>query len=133
MIVAPRVWVKNKKASLVYNGHISEQIRLFHGSNGRLLFYIGEAGEDPDHAYVYTPENGLWDCGHGAFVRLKLIALSVRWHASCGDAGTGDRMHVTSVDSHAIHFLSHNRTQGNLQGGVPGSVPVIVSWQDPPR
>src|SRR3989442_434495 len=42
MIVAPRLWVKNKKSLLTYNGRISEQIKLFHGRNGAVLFYLPE-------------------------------------------------------------------------------------------
>jgi len=38
IIVPPRVWVKNKTAKVIYNGQLSEKVKLFHGKDGRLLF-----------------------------------------------------------------------------------------------
>jgi hypothetical protein len=119
IIVPPRVWVKNKKAKLTYNGRISEDLKLFHGSDGRVLFYLPD--QDRSGAYVYTPETGLWRCPDSYFVPLKLVALSKRFPSGCGGGGAGgDYMRPFTANAQSIEFALHD-------------VPVVVSWQAAPR
>ncbi|MCU1287269.1 MAG: hypothetical protein JWO13_3619 [Acidobacteriales bacterium] len=118
MIVAPRLWVKNKKSLLTYNGHISEQIKLFHGKNGALLFYLPE--QDSNGAYIYTSQNGLWRCDADSFIALKLIALSILNPAGCSASSTGTAIAPFSAQPQSLEFKLHN-------------IPVVVSWQAPPR
>jgi hypothetical protein len=118
IIVPPRVWVKNKKAKLTYNGHISEKIKLFHGQNGMILFLLPD--QDSSGAFVYAPEYGLWHCGSGSFVSLKLIAISKRYPAGCAQTRSGDEIRPVTAESQSIQFNLHD-------------VPVVVSWQAAPR
>lgn len=118
IIVPPRVWVKNKKAKLTYNGHISEKIKLFHGHNGMILFLLPD--QDASGAFVYAPEYGLWHCGSGSFISLKLIAISKRYPAGCAETRSGDEIRSVIAESQSIQFNLHD-------------VPVVVSWQAAPR
>ena len=118
MIVAPRLWVKNKKALLTYNGHLSEKIKLFHGRNGALLFYLPD--QDARGAYIYTPQHGLWRCNDDAFLYLKLIALSKREPAACSETASGKPLTPVTAQPQSLEFT--------LEG-----IPVVASWQAPPR
>jgi hypothetical protein len=122
IIVPPRVWVKNKTAKVIYNGQLSEKIKLFHGNHGRVLFYID--GVDPNRAYVYTAEdpqgsNGLWRCGSGFFAPLKFFAFSKSRSSGCNGTGIGELL-PAKVGNQSIQFTLHDR-------------PVVVSWQAAPR
>jgi hypothetical protein len=118
IIVPPRVWVKNKKAKLTYNGHISEELKLFHGNNGRLLFYLPE--QDATGAYIYTSQDGLWRCGPSSFTAMKLIAISKLHSSGCAENGTGAQILPAIAEAQSIQFKLHD-------------VPVAVSWQTAPR
>jgi hypothetical protein len=119
IIVPPRVWVKNKKAKLTFNGRISENLRLFHGSNGRVLFYLPD--QDRSGAYIYTPKTGLWRCPDVYFIPLKLIAFSKRFPSGCNDGGPGgDEIRPATAEPQSLQFALQD-------------VPVVVSWQAAPR
>ncbi|MCU1311560.1 MAG: hypothetical protein JWO20_2685 [Candidatus Angelobacter sp.] len=118
IIVPPRVWVKNKKAKLTYDGRISESLKLFHGSDGRVMFMLPE--QDLSGIFVYAPERGLWRCGVGSFIGLKLIALSKRNTSGCADDGSGVQMQPFTAEPQSLQFALHD-------------VPVVVSWQAAPR
>jgi hypothetical protein len=118
IIVPPRVWVKNKKAKLTYNGRISENLKLFHGSDGRVMFILPE--QDLGGIFVYAPERGLWRCGAGSFIGMKLIALSKRNPSGCADDGNGVRMQPFTAEPQSLQFALRD-------------VPVVVSWQAAPR
>jgi len=118
IIVPPRVWVKNKKAKLTYNGHISEKIKLFHDQNGLILFLLPD--QDSSGAFVYAPEYGLWHCGSGSFISLKLIAVSKRYPTGCAETRSGDEIRPVIEESQSIQFALHD-------------VPVVISWQAAPR
>jgi hypothetical protein len=51
MIVAPRLWVKNKTAHFVRDGKVVTGYQLYFGSHGRMLL-VPNAG---DTAYAYLP------------------------------------------------------------------------------
>jgi hypothetical protein len=116
MIVAPRVWVKNKKARLIYNGRISEKVKLFHGTANRLYVTIAEPGEPA--GYVFDPASGIAPCATSAFVYLKLIAFELR-SSSCNRAM--DSPSAVRASTNALQFVSQQ------------NVPVEVQWQDAPR
>jgi hypothetical protein len=118
IIVPPRLWVKNKKAKLTYNGHISEKIKLFHGQNGMILFLLPD--QDSSGAFVYAPAYGLWHCGSGSFISLKLIAVSKRYPTGCAETRSGDEIRPVIAESQSIQFAMHD-------------VPIVISWQAAPR
>ena len=116
MIVAPRIWVKNKKARLIYKGHTQEEFLLYHGSGGRLLLLAKIPGEAP--ALLYDPARGVASCGEGAFLNLKLARFEAR------------------ADSRCTWFRAPReaRQAGNsLQFVSPHGAAVEVEWQPPPR
>jgi hypothetical protein len=103
---------------LTYNGRISEKIKLFHGRNGSILFYLPD--QDSNGAYIYTSQNGLWRCDSDYFIGLKLIALSKRNPAGCSTTSFGAAITPFSAQPQSLEFKLH-------------SIPVVVSWQAPPR
>jgi hypothetical protein len=118
IIVPPRVWVKNKKAKLTYDGRISENLKLFHGSDGRVMFLLPD--QDLSGIFVYAPGRGLWRCAGRSFIGLKLIALSKRSPSGCADDGSGDPIKPITAEGQSLQFALHH-------------VPVVVSWQAAPR
>jgi hypothetical protein len=116
MIAAPRIWVKNKKARLIYQGRSTDDFLLFHGSGGRMLITTKISGEAP--AFMYVPGRGIASCGQGAFVYVKLATLETR------------------TDSRCTWFRSDSETRAaknSLQFLSPRGAPIEVLWQDAPR
>ena len=116
IIVAPRIWVKNKHARLIYGGHSTERFTLYHGSGGRMLIATsipGEAG-----AITFDPARGLASCGDGAFLPAKVAMIEVRADSRCTWFAEIKNAHVSH---NALRFTS------------PRGVPVEVMWQDAPR
>jgi hypothetical protein len=116
MIVAPRIWVKNKQARLIYHGRATDSFRLYHGSSGRLLLAPQIAGEAP--FLVYDPQRGMASCGMGAFIPVKVAAIELR------------------TDSRCTWFLPAKDAKAGrnvLQFKSPHGLPVEVIWQDAPR
>jgi len=124
IILRPRLWVKNKTAKVIVDGRLSEDVKLFHGSDERLLFYLDKM--DPGYSFVYTAHdpygsNGLYRCRKGFFIRAKLIAFS-KWRIS----GCNEPMLATpGIDHVAMHDQS-------LDFSLNGAN-VSVSWQAAPR
>jgi len=116
MIVAPRIWVKNKNARLIYKGHTQEDFLLFHGSGGRLLLLAKLPAEAP--ALMYDPARGVASCGEGAFLNFKVVRLEARtdsrctWFREAKEARTG---------RNSLHFVS------------PHGAEIEVEWLPPPR
>jgi hypothetical protein len=116
MIVAPRIWVKNKKARLIYKGHTKQDIVLYHGQGGRVLLFPKIAAEAP--AMLYDPARGMASCGEGAFADLKLARLELRADSRC----TWFRQtKETTAMGNSIRFVS------------PHGAEMEVEWQTPPR
>ena len=116
MIVAPRIWVKNKKARLIYHGRSTEDFLLFHGSGGRMLVTANIPGEAP--GFMYVPGRGVASCGQGAFVYVKLATLETRTDSRCTWFRSAAE---TRAAKNSLQFLS------------PRGAPVEVLWQDAPR
>lgn len=76
MIVPTRLWVKNKRAFMVYNGRESRDLRLFHGPGGRMLLLIRESKDET--AYIYDPATGIEHCNAKAFVVPKFVAIGAQ-------------------------------------------------------
>ena len=116
MIVAPRIWVKNKQARLIYQGHAMDDFRVFHGSAGRLLITPGIPGEAV--FLLYDPEHGMASCGEGAFFYIKVAMIETRTDSRC----TWFREKQEPRAGHnSLRFVS------------PHGAPMEVMWQDAPR
>ena len=116
MIVAPRIWVKNKTARLIYKGQATDQFLLFHGSGGRLLLtpkFPGEAA-----AIIYDPEQGVASCGEGAFFFIKVAMIEVRTDSRCTWFREAKE---AQVGHNSLRFVS------------PHGAAMEVMWQDAPR
>jgi hypothetical protein len=110
--VAPRVYVKNRHAHLVYDGKVSAKVRVFHGSRGRLAIIMDEPKEI---GLVYMLEPGdfpreVEQCGPADFVNLKLLLLQ--------------------KSSGTCHFSSDAAANGfSISFTTKSGVPVTVSWE----
>lgn len=112
IILRPRLWVKNKTAKVIVDGKLSEDVKLFHGSDDRLLFYLKD---DPDGAYYFAAEDGVRRCQSSSFIFAKLLVFSPRRHPYCADFyGSGKR------DVQSLEFHRHEKD-------------IVVSWQAAPR
>ncbi len=116
MIVAPRIWVKNKNARLIYQGHATDDFLLFHGSGGRLLVTAKLPGEAA--GLLYDPARGLASCSAGAFLYVKLVLLETRTESRC-TWFRGPK--EAQVSTNSLRFRS------------PRGAQVEVLWQDAPR
>jgi hypothetical protein len=116
ILLRPRLWVKNKTAKVIVDGRLSEDVKLFHGSDDRLLFYLKS---DPNHAYVYDRDNSAWRCESSYFASLKIIAVS-RYKAVFGCALNGESLDNAHRELQSLAFDWHGQH-------------VVVSWQAAPR
>ena len=112
IILRPRLWVKNKTAKVIVDGRLSEDVKLYHGSDGRLLFYLGK---DPAGAYYYSAESGVLRCAASNFASLKIIVFSPRSRPQC----------VAEAPTAIIREQSLEFDRGGQA--------TIVSWQAAPR
>jgi hypothetical protein len=112
IILRPRLWVKNKTAEVIVDGRLSEGIKLFHGSNDRLLFYLRS---EPTHAYYFSANAGVLQCDAHDFVSLKIIVFSAHAQPRCEAAAPSA---VFEQQSLRFTQAGHN---------------IIVSWQPAPR
>jgi hypothetical protein len=123
IILRPRLWVKNKTAKVIVDGRLSEDVKLFHGSRDRLLFYLKS---DPGGAYVYDSEAGAWRCDASYFTSLKIIALSTRHDVSgCAEAENGDVLGNPHRELQSFSFEGHDWQYNDHH--------YVVSWQAAPR
>ena len=116
MIVAPRIWVKNKKARLIYKGQATDDFLLFHGSAGRMLLMPKIAGEAV--GLLYDPERGVASCGPGAFFSVKLAMIETRADSRCTWFRAAKEV---KAGRNVLRFTS------------PHGAAIEVLWQDAPR
>ena len=117
----PRMWVKSKYPRLIYDGHVSEHIKLYHGSGGKLLILIDE-GQERGNIYVYQPVNGIERCPRQSFAVLKMTAFRKPFGPVC-ENGAGNKITLESVDENDVRFVS----------AADAKIEIEVSWQPPPR
>jgi hypothetical protein len=120
ILLRPHLWVKNKTAKVIVDGRLSEDVKLYHGSDGRILFYLKS---DPHGFYYHDVNTGIFFCFNDShsFLPLKLVVLSREAMPRCADFyGEG------KLSNQSLEF--HNRNAD----GTPGQ-DVIVSWQAAPR
>ncbi|MBI2681854.1 MAG: hypothetical protein HYX26_01300 [Acidobacteriales bacterium] len=120
MIATPRLWVKNKRVQMTYDGRKSERVTLYHGSSDRLLFFLAEPGE-PQGVYVFDHARGLWFCPPGDVRKIKILAFTLLHPSACADSEQGKVVAHQDRGEFDIRFTS-----------VSGK-PVDVTWQSPPR
>jgi hypothetical protein len=112
ILLRPRLWVKNKTARVIVDGRLSEDVKLFHGSDGRVLFYLKDDSLGP---YIYESLNGVKGCDESLFVNLKLIIFSRQAIPYCADY-YGD----AKVGLQSLKFHRHGQD-------------IVISWQAAPR
>ena len=112
IILRPRLWVKNKTAKVIVDGRLSEDVKLFHGSDGRLLFYLKE---DPAHAYYFSAHSGVLECRADEFASMKIIVFSPQEIPACAAQPA-----KAVIKEQSLEF----ERGGQL---------TIVSWQAAPR
>jgi hypothetical protein len=112
IILRPRLWVKNKSAKVIVDGRLSEDVKLFHGSNDRLLFYLRS---EPAHAYYFSAHAGVLLCESSDFVSMKIIVFSPRATPRCSVAAP-----TPVIAQQSLEFAQSGHT-------------ITVSWQPAPR
>jgi hypothetical protein len=112
IILRPRLWVKNKTAKVIVDGRLSEDVKLFHGSDGRLLFYLRS---DPARAYYYSTESGVLRCEASSFASLKIIVFSAHSRPQCARESP-----TAIVREQSLEFERSGHA-------------TVVSWQAAPR
>ena len=113
IILRPRLWVKNKTAKVIVDGRLSEDVRLFHGSDSRLLFYLKD---DPQHVYYFSAGSGVLRCpAAAAFAPMKIIVFSTHIFPECQSQAA-----TAIIKEQALEF----ERDGHM---------TVVSWQAAPR
>ena len=112
MILRPRLWVKNKTAKLIVDGRLSEDVKLFHGSDDRLLFYLKD---DPGAVYYFSDKSGVLRCAGTAFVSLKVLAFSTHSIPECPAEAT-----TAIIREQSLEYSSRGHA-------------TVISWQPAPR
>lgn len=111
MILAPRLWVKNSRAHLAIDGHVTDDFKLYFGPKGKMLLRIGD--KQPHQTFLYTGDSTA-ACPTSEFLFPPFIALSKRAQPRCQrtDFGAiGNKLLIMSADGHEYE----------------------VTWFDPPR
>ena len=90
--IPDHLWVRNKTARMVYDGHVSDHIKLFAGTNGRLLVVMAPdaASLDSGSFLLQVGSSVVGRCAAGQFIELKSTALAKHSHPRC-DAVAGAR------------------------------------------
>lgn len=112
IILRPRLWVKNKTAKVIVDGRLSEDVKLFHGSDSRLLFYLRD---DAGAIYYYSAHSGVLRCDATNFVSLKVLVFGSHATPSCPVEASS-----AIVREQSLEFSR----RGHL---------TVVSWQAAPR
>ena len=106
----PRVFVNNRHAHLVYDGHVSQKVKVFHGRDKNTLVWI----QDEKRPYEFIGPSELM-CSEDTFVNLKVIAVNRKKH-----------------DCKLIR-LDVRRGEFSIDFNDKDGVPVTVSWEAAPR
>ena len=112
IILRPRLWVKNKTAKVIVDGQLSENVKLYHGSDGRLLFYLKD---EPAIVHYYSAESGVLKCRASEFASLKIVVFSPRAQPFCSSDSV-----PAAIKQQSLEFLHDGRA-------------IVVSWQAAPR
>jgi hypothetical protein len=112
IILRPRLWVKNKTAEVTVDGRLSDGVKLFHGSDDRLLFYLRA---EPTRAYYFSAHTGVLECDAREFASLKILVFSPRVQPHCAAAMASAR-----IEAQSLQYENAGHT-------------IIVSWQPAPR
>lgn len=111
MILVPRVWVKNSRAHLAIDGHVTDDFRLYFGPKGKMLLRIGD--KQPRQTFLYTGDSTA-ACPTSEFLFPPFIAVSKRAQPRCQrtDFGAvGNKLLIMAADGHEYE----------------------VTWFEPPR
>src|SRR5438128_6801796 len=85
ILLRPRLWVKNKTAKVIVDGRLSEDVKLFHGSDGRLLFYLKGTDRPEGDPFIFYANTGVFRCTSDRVMPLKIIAIAKQADPYCMD------------------------------------------------
>jgi len=121
----PRFWVRDRSVNVVYKGHMTTKVTLYHGSAGRHILMLDEPGQ-LNIAYLYNPifiqthqDRDIEVCEREEFISLKVLMLAKHAQPDC------------SVSKSTIQHLANSISFQTKDGAT-----VKVSWLgfiDPPR
>ena len=109
-LLLSHVWVRNKTARMIYDGHVSDQVKLYVGTRGRLLVVMAPA-EGPADSGTYLFHLGMSEvrkCAPGQFKELKSTALTWHGHPNC-EVVAGARLEGLSPNvssNQSLHFVT---------------------------
>lgn len=112
IILRPRLWVKNKTAEVTVDGRLSDGVKLFHGSDDRLLFYLRA---EPTRAYYFSAHTGVLECDAREFASLKILVFSPHVQPQCARAAP-----TAEIEAQSLQYKNSGHT-------------IILSWQPAPR
>lgn len=117
MILAPRFWVKNKNAHMVYAGHVTNGFHLYHGWGNRFLITLS-AGPDAGTAILIDPAGSplqAFLCRRSDYFDLKLFVLGKSLPSGCTRSSAGG----TKLSDSELTFRSASGAE------------VEVTWERP--
>jgi hypothetical protein len=117
MILATRVWVKNKNAHMVYDGHVTADFGLYHGWGNRFLVTFSDL-QSPSAAVLIDPAlspPAVYLCRRSDYFDLKLFALDKTLASGCTRSPARD----VQLSPTSLSFRSAAGTQ------------VEITWERP--
>ena len=104
------VWVRNKTARMIYDGRVSDGIKLYAGTRGRLLVVMAPETGSPDSGtfLFHLGMSEVRRCADGQFKELKSTAVTWHAHPQC-DVVTGARLEGLSPNvqsNQSLHFVT---------------------------
>jgi hypothetical protein len=118
----PHIWVRDRSAQLVYNSKMSQNVLLFHGSNGRHLIYIDEPLQYGS-VYLWDTRNGtdhsMQVCDRRSYISIRVMAFEKPSQPVCHTMSA-----IVRVTERSLEFASSDKS------------PIRVSWMgftEPPR
>ena len=121
-LAIPHVWVRDRSVQMVYGGKISQDVTLYHGSDGREAIRIPDRTNNGELIYVYDPkfssEYGMAACHPDQFVSLKFLLLAQDSYNKC--------VGLTKIDAERVLIV----TPTSLEFRAAGNIPVKITWQN---
>lgn|GEM_PF-4510323 len=121
-VALPHIWVRDRSVQLVYNGKVSRNVLLFHGSRGRHLVYIDEPMQYGS-VYLWNTHIGtdqsMQVCSRRRYVSIRVMAFEKLTQADCRALTA-----IVHVTDRSLEFVSSDK------------LPIRVSWMgftEPPR
>jgi hypothetical protein len=121
-LAIPHIWLRDRSAQMVYDGKVSPDVLLYHGSGGREAIVI-HSNSMAEEIYIFDPQAktrpGIGICDKAYFRKLKFLLLSYNPQLACvwSDGKWDEGQHIIAKTT-SIQFIGYNK------------VSIKVSWQD---